>query len=417
MPVLTLQELCMAASKASRPYDVVLYGASGFVGRQTVAYFARHPQVRTLGLRWAIAGRSADKLEAVRRDCGAPKVGVVVAEAHDRAAMDTLAQSARVVLSTAGPFALYGSELVAACVRNGTHYVDITGETPWVHDLIERHHAEAQRKGARIIPFCGFDSIPSDLSARLANETMWERHGVPCVAVKAAFSIRGGFNGGTLASLFNMLASGQMQAMADPFLLNPEGSRPQDVAPHKDPIGPLYDADFSAWLAPFMMGPINTRVVRRSAALLDYAEGFAYQEYLRLGRGPAAALAATSLSVGALTTQTALRVAPLRNLAQKLAPPPGAGPSEARMDGGSFRCQWVGHSVAGHTVRGHIADQGDPGNRATTKMLCESALALALQLDDLPGGRQHGGLLTPASGLGDVLVQRLRVAGMTLAID
>jgi len=407
----------MATGKESRKYDVVLYGASGFVGRQTVAYFARHPQVKALGLKWAIAGRSADKLEAVRKDCGAPKVGVLVAEAHDTKAMDALARSATVVLSTAGPFALYGSELVAACVRHGTHYVDITGETPWVKGLIDRHHDAAERNGARIIPFCGFDSIPSDLSARLANEAMWARYGEACTAVKVAFSIRGGFNGGTLASLFNMLASGQSAAMADPFLLNPEGVRPANAAAHADPLGPRHDADFSAWLGPFMMSTINTRVVRRSAALLGYAEGYAYQEYLRLGRGPAAALAATSLSVGSFTSQAALRLAPVRRLAQRLAPPPGAGPSEASMDGGSFRAQWVGHSASGKMVRGVIADKGDPGNRATTKMLCESALALALQLDELPGGRRHGGLLTPASGLGDVLVQRLRLAGMTLKVE
>jgi short subunit dehydrogenase-like uncharacterized protein len=382
-----------------------------------VAYFARHPQVKALGLKWAIAGRSADKLEAVRKDCGAPTVGVLVAEAHDARAMDTLARSAAVVLSTAGPFALYGSELVAACVRHGTHYVDITGETPWVKGLIDRHHAEAERKGARIIPFCGFDSIPSDLSARLANEAMWARYGEACTAVKVAFSIRGGFNGGTLASLFNMLASGQSDAMADPFLLNPEGMRPANAAAHADPLGPRHDADFSAWLGPFMMSTINTRVVRRSAALLGYAEGYAYQEYLRLGKGPAAALAATTLSVGSFTSQAALRLGLVRKLAQRLAPPPGAGPSEASMDGGSFRAQWVGHSASGKMVRGVIADKGDPGNRATTKMLCESALALALQLDELPGGRQHGGLLTPASGLGDVLVQRLRLAGMTLQVE
>lgn len=407
----------MATGKESRKYDVVLYGASGFVGRQTVAYFARHPQVKALGLKWAIAGRSADKLEAVRKDCGAPEAGVLVAEAHDSKAMDALAHSAAVVLSTAGPFALYGSELVAACVRHGTHYVDITGETPWVKGLIDRHHAEAQRKGARIIPFCGFDSIPSDLSAHLANAAMRERFGEACTAVKVAFSIRGGFNGGTLASLFNMLASGQSDAMADPFLLNPEGTRPANAAAHADPLGPRHDADFSAWLGPFMMSTINTRVVRRSAALLGYAEGYAYQEYLRLGRGPAAALAATSLSVGSFTSQAALRLGPVRRLAQRLAPPPGAGPSEASMDGGSFRALWVGHSASGKTVRGKVADQGDPGNRATTKMLCESALALALQLDELPGGRRHGGLLTPASGLGDVLVQRLRLAGMTLQVE
>lgn len=405
------------ANTQQRPYDVVLYGASGFVGRQTVAYFAKHPEVKASGLKWALAGRSADKLEAVRKDCAAPQAGIVVAEANDAAAMDALARNARVVLSTAGPFALYGSELVAACVRHGTHYVDITGETPWVRGLIDQHHAEAQRKGVRIIPFCGFDSIPSDLSAHLAQAAMQKRHGEACTEVKAAFSVRGGFNGGTLASLFNMLASKQTAAMEDPFLLNPEGTRPKKLAPHTDPIAPVHDADFGAWLGPFMMSSINTRVVRRSAALLGYAEGFRYQEYLRLGRGAAAGLAASTLSVGSFASQYALRLSPIRKLAQRLAPQPGDGPSEARMDSGSFRCQFVGTSASGKKVRGQIADQGDPGNRATTKMLCESALALALQLDALPGGPQHGGLLTPASGLGDVLVDRLRAAGMTLQWD
>lgn len=408
----------MATSKSSpKKYDVVLYGASGFVGRQTVDYFAHSADVQSSGLTWALAGRSQDKLEAVRKASGAQQAGIVVAEAHDAAAMDALARNAKVVLSTAGPFALYGSELVAACVRHGTHYVDITGETPWVKGLIDQHHVAAQRKGARIIPFCGFDSIPSDLSAHLANHAMQQRYGEECVQTKVAFSIRGGFNGGTLASLFNMLASGQSDAMADLFLLNPSGTRPPAAPAHADPIGPRHDADFGAWLGPFMMSTINTRVVRRSAALLGYAPGYAYQEYLRLGKGPVAALAATSLSMGSLTSQAALRLGPIRKLAQKFAPPPGAGPSEASMDGGSFRALWVGHSASGKTVRGMVADKGDPGNRATTKMLCESALALTLQLDALPGGPKHGGLLTPASGLGDVLVQRLRAAGMTLQAD
>jgi short subunit dehydrogenase-like uncharacterized protein len=157
--------------------------------------------------------------------------------------------------------------------------------------------------------------------------------------------------------------------------------------------------------------------VRRSAALLGYADGYSYQEFLRLGRGPAAALTAASLSLGSIAAQAALRVSAMRNLAQKFAPPPGSGPSEASMNRGSFRCQFMGHSASGRTVRGSVSDTGDPGNRATTKMVCESALALALQLDELPGGRQHGGVLTPASGLGDVLVQRLRNAGMTLQLD
>ena len=407
----------MRTDSDPRTYDVVLYGASGFVGRQTAAYFSRHPQVKALGVKWALGGRSADKLKAVRSDCGASKAGLVVAEAHDAAAMDALARDASVVLSTAGPFALYGSELVAACVRHGTHYVDITGETPWVRGLIDQHHQDARRNGARIIPMCGFDSIPSDLSALLAQEAMKTQFGQACSLVKVAFSLRGGFNGGTLASMFNILASGQTQAVANPFLLNPDGTVPASPECHADPVGPRHDADFAAWLGPFIMSQVNTRVVRRSAALLGYADDFFYQEYLRLGKGPGAAMAATALSAGSIASQASLRLAPLRKLAQKLAPPPGAGPSEASMDGGSFRAQWVGLGASGQRVNGVIADQGDPGNRATTKMLCESALALALQLDDLPGGRGHGGLLTPASGLGNVLVQRLRVAGMQLTIS
>jgi len=407
----------MTTQTPPRKFDVVLYGASGFVGRQTVGYFARHPQVKALGLNWALAGRSAAKLEAVRKGCGASRAAVVVADAQDAAALDDLARSTSVVLSTAGPFALYGSALVEACVRHGTHYVDITGETPWVKGLIDRHHEEAQRTGARIIPFCGFDSIPSDLSALLANQAMWARHGEKCSSVKAAFSIRGGFNGGTIASLLNMLATGHSEAMADPFLLNPPGSGPADTHSHADPRGPKHDSDFSAWLGPFFMAPINTRVVRRSAALLGYAADFSYQEYLRLGKGAAAAVAATSLSAGAMAGTAALQWSPVRSLLAKLAPAPGEGPSEKAMDGGSFRCQWIGRSAQGHVVRGTISDKGDPGNRATTKMVCESALALALQSEALPGGVGHGGLLTPASGLGDVLVERLRLAGMKLEIQ
>jgi len=407
----------MTTHPTPRRFDVVLFGASGFVGRQTVDYFARHPQVKALGLNWALAGRSRAKLEAIRKASGASRAAVVVADAQDVAALDALASSTTVVLSTAGPFALYGSALVAACVRHGTHYVDITGETPWVKGLIDLHHEEAQRTGARIIPFCGFDSIPSDLSALLANQAMWARHGEKCTSVKAAFSVRGGFNGGTIASLLNMQAAGQGAAMADPFLLNPPGPRPAAGSRHADPRGPQHDADFSAWLGPFFMAPINTRVVRRSAALLGYAPDFSYQEYLRLGTGAVAAVAAAGLSAGALAGAAALQWSPVRSLIAKLAPAPGEGPSEASMDGGSFRCQWIGHGPGDQVVRGTVSDKGDPGNRATTKMVCESALALALQAEALPGGPGHGGLLTPASGLGDVLVERLRLAGMKLDVQ
>ena len=420
--------------QAARKYDVVLYGASGFVGKQTVAYFAKLAQDPNAELTWAVAGRSKEKLEAVKNAAGqgAKKAGLIVADAHDKAALDKLAKSAKVVLSTAGPFALYGSDLVEACVNNGTHYVDITGETPWVHGLIEKRHETAKKTGTRIIPFCGFDSVPSDLGTWLVAKTMFDTYGEPVESVKAAFSMRGGVNGGTLASMFNFLGSEQAGLLADPFLLNPAGAMNVSLAAHKDPVVPINDADFKAWLGPFFMGPINTRVVRRSAALLTpvttlvapkrgkpqlYSKDFRYQEYMRFGAGPIAGAAAAAFSAGMLGSQTVMKFAPLRNLANKLAPGPGTGPSEASMNGGSFRCELIGKSASGHVVHGRISDKGDPGNRATTKMVCEAALCLALQFDDLPGGAKYGGLLTPASGLGEVLLARLRAAGMTLAAD
>ena len=417
----------MTTKTQKRKYDVALYGATGFVGKQTVAYFAQldsTPGPDGKPIRWALAGRSAEKLQAVKAACGpgAKKAGIVVADAQDTEALEALARSCAVVLSTAGPFALYGSELVAACVKHGTHYVDITGETPWVHDMIKTHHSAAQKNGTRIIPFCGFDSVPSDLGAWLVVQTMMEKYGEPCESVKASFSLRGGVNGGTLASMFNFMGSGKAKMLANPFLLNPASARVPAAGVDLDPIAPVYDLDFKAWLGPFFMGPINTRVVRRSAALLaspakgkskGYGKDFHYQEYLRFGASPLAGAAAALVSAGMLAGATSMKLGPVRKLASRLVPGPGTGPSDAAMDGGSFRCELVGKSASGHVVRGRVADKGDPGNRATTKIVCESALALALQLDELPGGRSAGGVLTPAVGLGAVLVERLLLAGMT----
>ena len=373
--------------KKARTYDVVLYGATGFVGRQTVAYFAAHAG----GLRWALAGRNYNKLAAVRANAGpgASDAGIVVADASDGQALAALAQR--------------------------THYVDITGETPWVRELIDRHHEHAKADGTRIIPCCGFDSVPSDLGA-----WMLARHfqalGEACVEVKACFSLRGGFNGGTLASALNMLDSGQSRALADPWLLNPAQVRPRPVPLDDDPVAPHRDADFKAWVGPFFMGPVNTRVVRRSAALLGYGPDFHYQEYLRFGSGALAAATAVGVSAGMNASQAALRLAPVRALARRLAPAPGQGPSEASMNRGSFRCELVGHGAGGTVARAKVAAAGDPGNRATTVMVCEAAMALT-RAADLPGGQKAGGVLTPASGLGTALAERLRAAGMTMAVQ
>jgi short subunit dehydrogenase-like uncharacterized protein len=404
-------------ANASRPYDVILYGASGFVGAQTVAYFVQHAK----GLRWALAGRNRSKLEAVQAQCGAHDAGIVVAAGDDEAALNTLAASTRVVASTAGPFALYGSKLVAACVANRTHYVDITGETPWVRSLIDAHHDEAARDGTRIIPGCGFDSIPSDLGAWLVAQALWQQHGQACVQVDNAFTLRGGLNGGTFASLINMLESGQQEQLRDLFLLNPPGTRPEDEQPHLDPVGPHYHPQLNSWLVPFIMGPVNSRVVRRSAALFQqagqpfYASTFVYQERMqlgRLGKGRAGVLASAAVSMGMAAGQAALQLAPARRVAKHFAPQPGQGPAALKLDQGGFRCVLMGQTAQGNTVRGLISDVGDPSNRCTTKLLCESALTLAVDTAQLPGGQAFGGVLTPATALGLPLAKRLQAAGM-----
>lgn len=403
---------------SDRLYDVVLYGASGFVGQQTVQYFARHASLEQL--HWAIAGRNRQKLEVVRDAVGVA-VDVLVADSQDQQAVDAIVAQTRVLLSTAGPFALYSDALVDACVRCKTHYVDITGETPWVKTLIDRYHAQAGADGTRIIPCCGFDSVPSDLGTYLVVRHLQRELGTSCQRVKAYFQANGGVNGGTLASAFNLYDSQEAAQVSHPFLLNPSPPQTQsELDRNRDPQAPAFDADLNTWVAPFFMGPVNTRIVRRSSALYEewqepYGTNFAYQEYLKFDE-PLAALKATGVTAGLALFATVLQQPQLRSLLQPFLPQPGDGPSEQTMNTGWFSCELVGTAMDGRKVRGLIRDQGDPGNRATVKFVCESALALALQPDQLPGGQTRGGILTPATGLGEVLAERLRRAGMTITV-
>lgn len=397
----------------TRPLDVLLYGAGGFTGRQTAAYFAAHAPA---GLRWALAGRHLDRLEAARAAAKGPSqpTEVLQADSRDAASVDAVVSRARVVLSTAGPFALYGSPVVDACVRFRTHYVDITGETPWVADLIARHHARAAADGVRIVPFCGVDSVPSDLGAFLLVRFL-RAQGVGCGPVKAAFRLRGGVNGGTVASAVQLFESRQAERAEEPFLLDGAAAHSrEEVAANADPKRPRWDPDFGRWLAPFVMAPVNTRVVRRSAALSAlageaYGARFAYQEYLAVRNR----LQASAMAAGISVFQAAL-ASPARSVLKRLLPAPGAGPSADVIASGWLRCNLVAEADDGRKAYGLVQDTGDPGNAITVKCLCESALALALDTARLPGGAGRGGILTPATGLGEVLVERLRVRGMVL---
>jgi short subunit dehydrogenase-like uncharacterized protein len=246
---------------SERPYDLVIYGASGFVGRQAVRYLAEHAPHR---LRWAVADLSRERLEALKVQIGgsATSADLLVADSRNQLSVDAVVSCARVILSTAGPFALYSDPVVDACVRLQTHYVDITGETLWVKDLIVRYHDRAATHAIRIVPGCGYDSVPSDLGTFLLVRQMHRELGVPCREVRAYFQMYGGFNGATI--------SGPMPVLDDPFVLNPPGAHPdEEVERSRDPHAVRYDEVVGTWVGPHFMGPINTRVVRRSCALYE----------------------------------------------------------------------------------------------------------------------------------------------------
>lgn len=396
----------------SRDYDLIIYGASGFTGRQAAAYIAENAP----HLRWALAGRSPDKLRKLRSSLGEAWVDLplICADAGDGDALRTLAEATQVVLTTAGPFALYGENLVRACVEAGTDYVDITGETPWVRHLIDTYHARASRKGVRIVNFCGVDSIPSDLSALFLVRETQRRLGEDLNAVQGLFQVRGGLNGGTLASALNMADSQAFEQLEQPYLLNPgEEQLRQDP---KDLVLPGWDPVWWVWTAPFFMAPVNTRVVRRSEALYRlhqeaYSERFIYQEAAWFDELlPAKTLA---MSGGVLAFSECLRLPAFVDWLRKNGPQPGEGPSQESMDRGSLSCWFRGETPSGQVVKSRFYCSGDPGNRVTVKLLCESALMLIENRDELPAAFP-GGVLTPATGLGEGLIKRLRQAGVNI---
>ncbi len=390
-----------------RKYDLVLFGASGFTGRQTVEYCRRFAPA---GLSWAIAGRDRSKLDSINF-AGAD---VLVADADDDAALADLARQTRVVASTAGPFGLYGTKLVDACVRNRTHYCDITGETPWIRRQIDRHHSQAAADGTRIVPGCGFDSIPSDFGAWLTERYVRDALHAQALSISAYFRVGGGINGGTVASLFHMLDTNQLAVSRDPFLLDPDPAAhtEEERGRNADPAGIRYDEPLQKWVAPFLMGSINTRVVRRTQALLGTR--FDYQEYSKFG----SSRAARSVVIGGKVFESIAATRFGRRILKRLLPKPGEGPSEKVMNEGFFECEFIATDNNGGRVRGVLKGQGDAGNRITVKCLCESAFVLASLGAGIANIKPFagGGVLTPVTGLGETLVERLAKAGIRFDI-
>ncbi|MDC1131353.1 saccharopine dehydrogenase NADP-binding domain-containing protein [Gammaproteobacteria bacterium] len=384
--------------------DIIIYGATGFTGQLCVKYF----QSLETTAKWAIAGRNQEKLRKVAEE-NLAEVEILIADSHDEVALDNLTLRAKVILSTAGPFHRYGSKLVASCVKNNTHYVDITGENFWVKGLIENHHEEAARKGIRIIPSCGFDSIPSDLGTFFAAKALSQ----PIKRIESFHSYQGGASGGTLETMFSMGELDLGDDLTDPFLLNPEDSYSNKQKQlSSDRIGIAKKPEINAWSGPFIMATANTRVVRRTEALLalrqeSYGTDFTYQEYAfhKSWFSAVKSLLLTGLSVLVL-------LSPLKRLVKPFLPKPGEGPSESVQENGWFDCKYIVETEEGIKKVFNMSGKGDPGYKVTSKLVSECALCLIENQDELPGGKEYGGVLTSASGLGDPLIARLKNAGI-----
>ena len=384
--------------------DIIIYGATGFTGQLCVKYF----QSLETQAKWAIAGRNQEKLRKVAEE-NLSEVEILIADSDDEVALDNLTLRAKVILSTAGPFHRYGSKLVASCVKNNTHYVDITGENFWVKGLIENHHEEAARKGIRIIPSCGFDSIPSDLGTFFAAKSL----GKPIKRIESFHSYEGGASGGTLETMFSMGELDLGDDLTNPFLLNPEDSYSNEQKQLSgDRVGISKKPEIKAWSGPFIMATANTRVVRRSEALLalrqeSYGSNFTYQEhaYHKSWLSAVSSLLLTGLSVLVL-------LSPLKRLVKPFLPKPGEGPSVAVQENGWFDCKFIAESEDGTKSVFNMYGKGDPGYKVTSKLVSECALCLIEDIEELPGGRGYGGVLTSASGLGHSLISRLTKVGI-----
>ena len=385
-----------------REFDIVVYGATGFTGRLVAEYLAAaHP-----GVRFAMAGRSADKLKAVREEIGAPEsTPLIEANSDDPHSLADMAARAEAVITTVGPYQLYGEPLVRACVENGTDYADLCGEPAWMADIIRDYDAPARESGARIVLSCGFDSIPFDLGVLILQEEAIARSGAPIERVKGRVrSMKGTFSGGTAASFAETMKRAAREPDVIALLKNPFALTPGFEGPAQ-PHGakPIFEEDLNSWSAPFIMAAINTKNVHRTNFLLGhrFGQGMVYDEMLLTGPGEKG-------------EQIANHVARDRSMAEN-PPKPGEGPSKAEREAGSYEVMFTGLTRDGARITASVSGDRDPGYGSTSKMISETAIALAM---DIGRDRTPGGVWTPGAALGKALVDRLAAhAGLTFRIE
>ena len=389
---------------SQREFDVIVFGATGFTGRLVAEYL--DSQYAGSDVKWAMAGRSEIKLRSVRSEMGiGDDVPLVVADSSNAQSLADMAERTKVVLTTVGPYQLYGTELVAACVDAGTDYVDLCGEPAWMHDTVAQFDAKAKETGARIVHSCGFDSVPFDLGVYFTQHHARELFGQPCQKIRGRVrKMKGTFSGGTAASFMaTMMRAGNepqvLDWLKDPFSLTPGFDGPPQPPGHK----PILEEDLNSWSAPFIMASINTKNVHRSNALMNHAYGadFVYDEMLLTGPGEQG-------------EKMAHHVANDKSMAQN-PPKPGEGPSKEERETGFYDVMFVGETAGGDTIVTGVTGDKDPGYGSTSKMIAESALCLAR---DISRDQVGGGVLTPAPAMGIALIERLKKnAGLTFDVE
>jgi len=386
-----------------RALDIIVYGATGYTGRLVCEYLNKQYGVNG-DVKWAMAGRSQDKIDSVREEMGIPAdVPTVVADANDLASIKAMVESTRVLLTTVGPYQLYGSDVVAGCAQAGTDYVDLCGEPAWMHEMIAKHQADAEASGARIVFSCGFDSVPFDLGAYFLQQQASQKLGSTLPRIKGRVrAMKGTFSGGTLASFKATMAAAakqpeMMKVLGNPFALTPGFTGAAQPSGAK----PSYDEDLGSWSAPFVMATINTKNIHRSNFLLshEYGEDFVYDEMMLTGPG----------EKGEATANAVAADKSMANDPRK----PGEGPSKEERENGYYDVLFAGSNDKGDSLRVSVKGDKDPGYGSTSKMIAESAVCLVKN-----PGAASGGIWTPASAMGSLLIDRLQQnAGLSFQVE
>lgn len=415
-------------------YDIVLFGATSFVGKLVARYFCEEvaPRERNLdpaqkGLSWAMAGRSLSKLEDTKKNLGpgAQEVPLLTVDAGDYAALEAMCRQAKVIISTVGPYALYGTKLIEACVSTGTDYCDLSGEVLWLREIIERYQEQAQKSGARIVNCCGFDSVPSDLGVYFLQGEAFKQFGQYASTVEMRVRrIKGGFSGGTVASMVDVAKRTVENPKLRRFLADPHhlcvdasGQQSGSKVDQGEPQRAALDPHLEAWSAPFIMAGINTRIVHRSNYLQQHLYGadFRYNEAMLTGKGFSGQLRARALTAALGAIMLGVALGPTRWVLQTFVlPSPGQGPSETALREGRYELWFRGEVDADRVVLATVSGEEDPGYLSTSKMLGEAGMGL---LRDCSPEEVPGGFWTPATALGERYIERLRdFAGLSFGL-